>query len=149
MKRTFSIVLGVVAAAAFFAALVHTVLVAAHLSEPAASTVYGLTVRRLWASAAALLALLGVIVGGLALTRPVSRLGNRSGPVRATLALVVGLIAATNGALNLAVANGGPGTGNGVVGGAAAFVLGLIAVAIGGLALARNRHITLQPGRMT
>jgi hypothetical protein len=65
------------------------------------------------------------------------------------VALVAGLIAAVNGGLNLAVANGGPGTGNGVVGGAAAFVLGLIALALGGLALARCHGTALEPGRMT
>jgi len=63
------------------------------------------------------------------------------------VALVMGLIAAVNGGLNLAFANGGPGTGNGVVGGAAAFVLGLIALAVGGLALARCRT-ALEPGRV-
>jgi hypothetical protein len=52
--------------------------------------------------------------------------------------LAAGLIAAVNGGLNLAVANGGPGTGNGVVGGAAAFVLGLIALALGGVARSRR-----------
>jgi hypothetical protein len=62
---------------------------------------------------------------------------------------VAGFIAAVNGGLNLAVANGGPGTGNGVVGGAAAFVLGLIALGLGGLALARSRRTALQPRRMT
>jgi uncharacterized protein DUF6223 len=149
MKRTFVIVLAAVAAAAVFAGLVYTVLVAAHVSEPAASTVYGLTVRRLWATAAALLALVGVVVGGLALVRPVRRFGTASGRLGAMLALVVGLIAAVNGGLNVAVATGGPGTGNGVVGGAAAFVLGLIAVATGGLALARSRPTALEPGRMT
>jgi hypothetical protein len=148
MKRTFVILLYAVAAAAVFAGLVHAVLVAAHVSEPAASTVYGLTVRRLWATAAALLALVGVVVGGLALVRPVRRFGTASGRLRAILALVVGLIAAVNGGLNVAVATGGPGTGNGVVGGAAAFVLGLIAVATGALALARSRP-TLEPGRTT
>ena len=149
MKRIFGIVVAAVAAAAFLAGLVYAVLVAAHVSEPAASTVYGLTVRRLWATAAAVLALVGVVVGGLALVRPVSRFGTASGPLGAILALVVGLIAAVNGGLNLAVATGGPGTGNGVVGGAAAFVLGLIAVATGGLALARSRPPALEPGRMT
>jgi uncharacterized protein DUF6223 len=149
MKRPFVIVLAALAAAAVFAALVHTVLVAAHVSEPAASTVYGLTIRRLWATAAALLALVGVIVGGLALVRPAPRFGTTSGRLGAILALFVGLIAAVNGGLNLAVATGGPGTGNGVVGGAAAFVLGLIAAAIGGLALARSRPTALEPRRTT
>jgi hypothetical protein len=143
MKRIFAIALAAVAAVAVFAALVHGVLVAAHVSEPAATTVYGLTLRRLWATAAASLALVGVIVGGLALLRPVTRVGTVSAR-RGAVALVVGLIAAANGALNVAVANGGPGTGNGVVGGAAAFVLGLIAIAIGGLALARGRSTGLE-----
>ncbi|MGW2068716.1 DUF6223 family protein [Streptomyces sp. NPDC001953] len=58
----------------------------------------------------------------------------------AVVALVSGLIAVLNGALNLAVADGGPGTGNGVVGGALALVLGLVAMALGGLALARSRR---------
>jgi hypothetical protein len=149
MKRIFAIVLTAVAAAAVFAGLVHTVLVAAHVSEPAATTVYGLTLRRLWATAAATLALVGVVTGGVALARPVSRLGTASGRLGAILALVVGTIAAVNGGLSVAVATGGPGTGNGVVGGAAAFVLGLIAVAIGGLALARSRRPTVALGRTT
>ena len=50
MKRTFAIILAALAAAALFAGLVHAVLVAAHVSEPAATTVYGLTPRRLWAT---------------------------------------------------------------------------------------------------
>ena len=149
MKRTFAIVFAAVAAAAVFAGLVYAVLIGAHVSEPAATTVYGLTPRRLWATTVAGLALVGVVIGGLALARPLSRLGTASGPLGAIVALSMGLIAAVNGGLNLAVANGGPGTGNGVVGGAAAFVLGLAAVAIGGLALVRNRHTALEPRRMT
>jgi hypothetical protein len=141
-------ILAAVAAAALFGALVHAVLVAAHVSEPAATTVYGLTPRRLWATAAAVVALVGVLIGGLALARPASRFGTASGRLGAIVALVMGLIAAVNGGLNLAFANGGPGTGNGVVGGAAAFVLGLIALAIGGLALAHCRT-ALEKGRVT
>src|SRR5215831_6845411 len=138
MTRTFAVILACVAAAALFAGLVHAVLVAAHVAEPATTTVYGLTPRRLWATAVAALALVGVAIGGLALRRAVARIG-ASGRRGAILALAVGLVAAVNGGLNLAVATGGPGTGNGVVGGAAAFVLGLIAAATGGLALARSR----------
>ncbi len=146
MKRTIVTVLGVVAAAAVFAGLVHGVLVAAHVSEPARSTVYGLTARRLWASGAALLGLIGVIIGGLALVRPVSRFGTASGSLGAVLALVAGVIAAANGGLHVAVATGGPGSGNGVVGGAAAFVLGLMAALTGGLALARSRPAAVGRG---
>lgn len=149
MKRTCAMVLAAVAAAALFAGLVHAVLVAAHVSEPATTTVYGLTPRRLWATAVAVLALVAVVIGGLALARPFSRFGTASGPLGASVALGAGLIAAVNGGLNLAMATGGPGTGNGVVGGAAALVLGLIAAAIGGLALARSGRTALPPGRTT
>ena len=139
MKRTLSIVLAAVVGAALFVGLVHAVLVAAHLSEPAATTVYGLTPRRLWATTVAVLALVSVLIGGLAFVRPAGRFGGRSRRVGPLVAIVVGVIAAVNGALNVAVANGGPGTGNGVVGGAAAFVLGLIGIAIASFALARRR----------
>jgi hypothetical protein len=149
MKRTFALVLTALAAAALFGGLVYAVVAAAHVSEPAATTVYGLTPQRLWATTVAVLALVGVVVGGLALARPNSRFGTASGRLGAIVALVVGLIAVVNGGLNLALANGGPGTGNGVVGGAAAFVLGLIALVLGGLALARCRRTALEPGRMT
>ncbi len=148
MKRTFAMILAGLAAAALFGGLVHSVLVAAHVSQPAANTVYGLTPRRLWATTAVVLGLGGVVIGGLALGRPANRLGTASGRLGAIMALVAGLMAVVNGGLNLAVANGGPGTGNGVVGGAAAFVLGLIAVALSGVALARCRRTALQSGRM-
>lgn len=138
MKRPVVVALAAMVAAALFAGLVHAVLVAAHLSEPAASTVYGLTLRRLWATTAALIALVAVVIGGLALTSPGGRFGTASRRPPAIVALVAGLIAAVNGGVNLALANGGPGTGNGVVGGAAAFVLGLIGLAVGALALLRS-----------
>jgi len=140
MKRNFVMILAVVAGGALFVGLVYAVLVAGRVSEPAATTVYGMTPRRLWATSAAVLSLAGVGIGGLALARPVSRGGTAWGPFGASLALAIGLIGAINGGLNVAIASGGPGTGNGVVGGAAAFVLGLIAVAVGGLALSRSRR---------
>ncbi|HEX2134066.1 MAG TPA: DUF6223 family protein, partial [Actinophytocola sp.] len=81
----------------------------------------------------------GAVVGGLALARAArSDNGGRKGAV---VALVSGLIAVVGGALNLAVADGGPGTGNGVVGGALALTVGLVAVVLGGLALARSRRV--------
>jgi len=147
MKRTFVLVIAALAVAALFGGLVHAVLVAAHLSEPATTTVHVLTLRRLWATTAIAVALAGVVIGGLALARPASRFGTASGRLGAVVALVAGLIAVVNGGLNLAVATGGPGTGNGVVGGAAAFVLGLVALALGGLALPRCRRAALEPGR--
>jgi Family of unknown function (DUF6223) len=147
MKRTITLVLAALVAVALFAGVVHLVLVAAHASEPAATTVHGPTPQRLWATTVAGLALAGVVLGGLAVARPNSRTG--SGRLGATAALVAGLTAVVNGGLVLAVANGGPGSGNGVVGGAAALVLGLIAAFLGALALARSRRIALGPGRMT
>src|SRR5215213_5425728 len=139
MKRTFVLILAVLAATALLGGLVYAVLVAAHVSEPAATTAQGATPRRLWATTAAVVALVGVVIGGLALRRSAGRIGPGNGRRGAIVALVAGLIAAVNGGLNLAVATGGLGSGNGVVGGAAALVLGVIATVLGGLALARSR----------
>ena len=149
MRRTITMILAALAAAALFAGLVHAVLVVAHASEPSGTTVYGFTPRRLWATTAAAVGLAGVVVGSLAVMRPAGRFGNASGRLGAILALAAGFIAVVNGGLNLAIANGGPGTGNGVIGGAAAFVLGLIAVALGGVALNRCRRNALEAGLMT
>jgi len=130
MKRTFILILAAMVAVALFGGLVHFVLVAAHVSEPAATTVYGLTTRRLWATIVVLLALVSVVIGGLALVR--------ARRIAVIVALVAGLIAVVNGGLVLAMATGGPGSGNGVVGGAGALVLGLIGMSLGGVALARS-----------
>jgi hypothetical protein len=140
MKRTLGLAFAALAAVALVAGLVHTVLVATGVSEPAGTTVYGLTSRRLWAATAGALALVGVVVGGLALARSVRRIGH-GGRRGAIVALVAGPLAAVNGGLVLALATGGPNSGNGVVGGAGALVLGLIGMALGGLALARFRRI--------
>jgi hypothetical protein len=45
MKRTFVLIVAALVALALFAGLVHAVLVATQLSEPAATTVDGLTLR--------------------------------------------------------------------------------------------------------
>jgi len=100
---------------------------------------YTLTAARLWATSAALLGLVGSVIGGLALARSVRRIGD-GGSKGAAVALVSGLVAIVGGALNLAVADGGPGTGNGVVGGALALVVGLAAMVLGGLTMARSRR---------
>jgi hypothetical protein len=146
MKRSLVMILIVIAASALFAALVYAILMAAHVAEPAATTVNGLTARRLWASLGAILALAGVVVGGLALIRPASRVATPRG---AMLSLGLALIGMVNGALNLAVATGGPGTGNGVVGAAAAVLLGAVGIALGGLALARSRRTAVASRQMT
>lgn len=133
MKRTLSLILGALVAFAVFAGLVHLVLVATHRADPAATTVHGLTAQRLWAIIADGVALGSVATGGMAVARRATRL--------ARVAMIAGPIAAINGGLVLAVANGGPGTGNGVIGGAAAVVLGIAAVGLGGFAMSRTRTI--------
>lgn len=134
MKRTLALILGALAATLLLAGLIYAVLLAAHLAEPAVNTVRGATVRRLWATTSAVLAIVGVFAGGRAVTRPAERFGNGSRKRSSIIALVEGSIAAINGALVMALAGGGPGTGNGVVGGAAALVLGLIAFVLGSVA---------------
>lgn len=131
MKRTLTRVLAGLVAFAVFAGLVHLVLVATHRADAAATTVYGVTYQRVWASIAGGLALVSVATGVVALTRRRPRL--------AIAAMIAGLIGAINGGLVLAVANGGPGSGNGVIGGAAAFVLGMAAVTLGGFTVSRAR----------
>ena len=144
MKRTFALILAATAAAALFGGLVHAVLVAAHVSEPAATTVRGMTPQRLWASAGAAVALIGAVIGGRAVARPAASIAAGSGRRGALVALVMGPIGLVSGGLILASADGGPGTGNGVVGGAAAVVLGLIGTVLGGLALARSRRTAVR-----
>jgi hypothetical protein len=112
---------------------------AAHvLAQPASA--YGWTPERIWGSAAALLALVGVVIGGLALARSAGRIGNGNGGRGSIVALVAGLIAVVNGGLVVVTADGGLGTGNGIAGGYLALALGLIAMVLGGLARARSRR---------
>ncbi|MEV4835875.1 DUF6223 family protein [Nonomuraea sp. NPDC049486] len=101
------------------------------------------TPERVWASAAALVAVGGVVIGWLA-WRSVRRAGS-GGRRRAIAALVMGLVGGLNGAVKLAVADGGLGTGNGVFGAAMALALGLAGAALGGLALARSRRVETHP----
>jgi hypothetical protein len=97
------------------------------------------TPARVWASVAVLVALFGVVVGGLALSRSRRGTGN-GGRTAAIVALVAGLIGIINGAANLAVADGGLGTGNGVAGGAFALILGLVGAVPGWRTLTRSRR---------
>ncbi|MFC6021625.1 DUF6223 family protein [Plantactinospora solaniradicis] len=111
---------------------------AAHVVAEPDATVYGWTADRIWGSGAALLALAGLVIGGLALARPTGRIGNRGRG--AIVALAAGLIGLVNGGLVVVTADGGLGTGNGIAGGYLALVLGLIAAALSWLALARSRR---------
>lgn len=140
MKRTLIYILVTLAALAIFGGLVHAVLVTAQVSESAAATIYGPTTRRIWATTAAMLALVSVFIGVKSFRRSAGRINPRNMKIRVFAGMLLGLIAVVNAVLNLSTAKGGPGSGNGVVGAAAALVLGLIGMVLGVLALARYRR---------
>jgi len=124
-------------AAAAAALLVGFGLATPAAAQPDAVPVFAMTPGRLGASMAALVALIGMVIGGLALARA-RRTGDglRGGVV----ALVAGLIGSALGALVVATAGGGLGTGHGLGGGIVALVAGSISVVLGGLARARSRR---------
>ncbi len=101
-------------------------------SNPIAAAGYELGVGRTVPTAAAVVGLAAVIVGGLALARPAAR----SSPLAA---LVLGLGSALVGGLHAANAAGGLSTGNGLAGALIAVLLGLTGVVLSGLALTRSR----------
>jgi hypothetical protein len=107
---------------------------------PAAVDAGSLTIRRLVATVAALVALTGVVVGGLALARSAGRVGTGSARLGGIVAGVAGLTGTVIGGLVVVAAEGGPGSGYGIVGGYAALVIGPVAMVLGALALARARR---------
>jgi hypothetical protein len=118
---------------------------AAQVSAPPTAGSYGMTSGRLVASTSVVLALVGVVIGGLALLRPNGRFGTASGRLGAVVALAGGLIGTAVGgwvAATVAATAGGIGTGGGLAGAIVALVLGLIAMALGGLALSRSRDLS-------
>jgi hypothetical protein len=108
--------------------------------QPPAVSVHTLTPERIAASVAAVVGLIGAVVGGLALARSTGRIGTANGRRGAIVALVLGPIGLAIGGLVVATADGGLGTGNGLGGGVVAMMVGLIGMALGGLALARARR---------
>lgn len=94
---------------------------------------------RLVPTVAAVVGLISVVVGGLALARS-GRSGTGNGRARAITALVAGLISVVVGGLHMAYSAGGLGTGNGLAGAVVALVAGLIGMVVSGLALARSRR---------
>ena len=115
---------------------------AAQVSDrPPAVSVYALTPERIAATVAAVVGLIGAVIGGLALARSAGRIDAGTGRRGAIVALVMGPISLVIGGLVVATADGGLGTGNGLGGGVVAMVVGLIAMTLGGLALARSRRI--------
>lgn len=127
------------AGAALFAVFVLAAPAAAHAStQPTAVGVTYMSAGRLGATVAAVVALTGVVVGGLALARPAGRFGTGSGPRGAIVALAAGLSGMALGGLVVATSDGGIGTGNGLGGAIVALLVGLVAMVLGGLALARS-----------
>jgi hypothetical protein len=115
--------------------------VAAQVSDqPPTVSVYTLTPERIAASVAAVIALTGAVIGGLALSRSAGHIGTGNGRRGAIVALVLGPIGLVIGGLVVATADGGLGTGNGLGGGVVAMIVGLIGMALGGLTLARSRR---------
>lgn len=106
-------------------------------AQSADPTSYGMTSGRLVASVSALLALVGVIVGVLALVRPNGFFGTATGRPGAIIALAGGLIGLVIGGIKAATTTG-IGTGGGLAGAIVAVALGLIALILGGLALSRS-----------
>jgi hypothetical protein len=103
-------------------------------------SVYTLTPERITASLAAVVALIGAVIGGLALARSAGRVGAGHGRRGAIVALVMGPIGLVIGGVVVATADGGLGTGKGLGGGIVAMMVGLIGMALGGVALARSRR---------
>jgi len=113
---------------------------AVYASVQPAVSVYTMSPGRIGAVVAAVVGLIGAVIGGLALARSAGRIGTGTGRRGAIVALVLGPIGLVIGGLVVATADGGLGTGNGLGGGIVAMVVGLIAMALGGLALARSRR---------
>lgn len=110
---------------------------AAAQAVTASTPVTGMTPGRLGPTVVAVVALAGVVAGGLALRRSG---GGRTGRAWAVAAVTLGLVGAGLGAFSAATADGGLGTGNGLGGAVVGVVLGLVAIALGGRALVRARE---------
>jgi hypothetical protein len=135
----FSRVTGLLAAAAVVGAFGLAAPAAEHGSvQPAAVSVYTMTPGRIAASVAAVVGLIGAVIGGLALARSAARIGIGTGRRGAIAALVLGPIGLVIGGLVVATADGGLGTGHGLGGGIVAMIVGLISMALGGLAHRSN-----------
>ncbi len=107
---------------------------------------YTFTPRRTGASLAVVMALVGTIIGGRALTRAAGRIG-ANGRRGAMVALALGSIGLVGGVVVVVTAKGGLGTGNGLAGGVVAMILGLIGMTLAGMALARARRTAASTAR--
>jgi len=111
------------------------------------ASVFAISSGRLGAFVAAIVGLVGLAIGGLALARSTRRppsagdVGAGPGLNRALAAVALGLFGVVLGGLIVATSDGGVGTGNGLGGAVVAMALGLIAVVLGGLARVRERAV--------
>jgi hypothetical protein len=93
-------------------------------------------------------ALIGVVSGGVALARAAGRIGGGSGRDGAVVALALGLVGMALAGLHLATTTGGFGAGNGRAGAVVALGLGLLGVVLGRRALAAApARLADRPGR--
>jgi hypothetical protein len=99
-----------------------------------------LTAGRARATAIAVVGLISLVIGWLALARSAGRIGAGNGRAGAIVALALGLIGMVLSVAHLGSSTGGFGTGGGRAGAIVALALGLIGTNLGGLALARSRR---------
>lgn len=101
---------------------------------------YYLSAGRVGALVAVGLGVVGAVAAGLALSRPGSRLGTRTGPLGALSALGSGLIGVLVAGLVVLTSDAGIGTGNGRAGAYLGLLAGLAALGLGAIALVRARR---------
>jgi hypothetical protein len=100
----------------------------------------GITNGRARAIVAAVVGLISLVIGGLALARSAGLIGAGNGRAGAIVALALGLIGMVLSVTHLGSSTGGFGSGSGRAGAIVALALGLIGMNLGGLALARSRR---------
>jgi hypothetical protein len=100
--------------------------------------VSGITPGRAAALVPAVIGLISIAMGWLALARSAGRIA--SGRLKAMVALVLALIGIALSGLHLATANGAIGTGSGRLGAIVALVVSLIGMVLGSRALVRFRR---------
>jgi uncharacterized protein DUF6223 len=103
-----------------------------------------MTSGRARALVGAVVGLISLVVGGLALARSSGRSGTGNGRACAIVALLLGLVGMILSVVHLGMSTGGFGTGSGRAGAIVALVLSLLGTNLGGLALSRLRHVSSQ-----
>ena len=91
----------------------------------------------------AVVGLISLVAGGLALARSAGRFGSGNGRAGAIVALALGLLGMILSVIHLSTFTGGFGTGSGRAGAIVALVLSLIGISLGGLILSRHHRSTV------